>query len=157
MTQSIPIECTKCQQSLPDESYYPRRYGGYRDRRCKACISDARRAYYVRTNESIEVRRRNLARYGLTPDQYDAMALEQDNRCAMCRLPERKVMNGKVTALCVDHDHVSGVTRGLLCNSCNIVLGFLEKHSGIGLGLLSYLMRYSILQPAQVIPRQSTV
>lgn len=58
---------------------------------------------------------------------YDAGNLEdlvrlanQDYGCALCGKPEdpRK-------ALCVDHDHLTGTVRGLLCSGCNRGLGLL--------------------------------
>jgi hypothetical protein len=48
----------------------------------------------------------------------------QGNRCAICRLPETaRHTNGKVKRLCVDHDHVTGQFRQLLCTRCNKALG----------------------------------
>lgn len=58
----------------------------------------------------------NLRRkYGLTPDQYDALSRHQGGACAICgRVPKP----GQVR-LNVDHDHKTGLVRGLLCGNCN--------------------------------------
>lgn len=57
--------------------------------------------------------------YGLTVEQYDAMLVEQRGRCAICGEPMKKPM--------VDHDHGTGAVRALLCNGCNLTLGWLEN------------------------------
>jgi len=56
--------------------------------------------------------------YGITADEYAAMLEAQDNTCAICGGVNT---NGK--PLYVDHNHVSGAVRGLLCNNCNFLLG----------------------------------
>lgn len=57
-------------------------------------------------------------RYGLTPEQVEAMRAEQKNCCAVCE--EDLALTHRV---CVDHCHGSGRVRGLLCHRCNIRLG----------------------------------
>lgn len=63
-------------------------------------------------------------RYGITIDDYERKLAEQDGKCAICGLPAEAVDNpdhwGKT--LCVDHDHETGETRGLLCNDCNLTV-----------------------------------
>lgn len=65
-------------------------------------------------------------RYGLTPEEHDAMLAEQDARCAVCREypTERNTRAHWDGKLCVDHDHDTGRVRGLLCNDCNLVVGY---------------------------------
>lgn len=56
--------------------------------------------------------------YGITSAQYDAMRDEQQDRCAVCGGDNE----GK--EFCVDHDHSTGVVRGLLCTPCNRGIGY---------------------------------
>ena len=66
-------------------------------------------------------------RYGITKDEYNQLLKEQKNKCAICRKKETQVnKKGEVYRLCVDHDHVTGKVRGLLCFSCNKTLGHYE-------------------------------
>lgn len=68
--------------------------------------------------------RRNLnvaAKYGVTPERYDAMVKAQDGVCAICHRPDRR------GHLAVDHDHATGAVRGLLCRLCNLKLGWYES------------------------------
>lgn len=65
-------------------------------------------------------RERNLRRrYGLTQAAYKLLEKAQNARCAICDLKTP----GK--NLHVDHSHVTGLTRGLLCSNCNRGLGLL--------------------------------
>lgn len=68
-------------------------------------------------------RRRELLKYGLTPEDYDRMLERQDNSCKICK---RSCSSGK--KLAVDHCHNTGKVRGLLCASCNTRLGFIEAY-----------------------------
>ena len=57
-------------------------------------------------------------RYGLSGPDYDRLYDYQDGLCFICR-----VATGATRRLSVDHDHVSGDVRGLLCRPCNTLLG----------------------------------
>lgn len=50
--------------------------------------------------------------------------------CEICGKPERTITSskGKVSRLSIDHIHYSNHFRGLLCNSCNRILGYYEKN-----------------------------
>jgi hypothetical protein len=55
-----------------------------------------------------------LRSYGITPAQFDALAVAQGHVCAICK---------KAKKLYVDHCHATNRVRGLLCNNCNNGLG----------------------------------
>lgn len=61
-------------------------------------------------------------RHKMTLDEYQVMFDRQGGKCAICgRGPDEK-------SLAVDHDHQTGVKRGLLCYKCNLGLGnFLDN------------------------------
>jgi len=80
------------------------------------------KAYYWRHRE----RRLGLQRtvnYGCTPDEYLAMFVGQQGKCAICRRAETRRYRGRVKNLAVDHDHETGTIRALLCGACNIGIG----------------------------------
>lgn len=71
--------------------------------------------------------RRRLAQHNGKPvelenlvlGRYESMLTGQAGRCAICREPMLRP--------CVDHDHVTGRVRALLCNDCNLTLGWIER------------------------------
>ncbi len=64
-------------------------------------------------------------RYGITVEDFEHMLALQGGVCAICKCPEK--VEYKRT-LSVDHDHITGKVRGLLCHRCNTALGKLEDN-----------------------------
>lgn len=58
---------------------------------------------------------------GLSDALYEEYLELSAHRCWLCGEPER--VEGR--RLAVDHDHVTGAIRGLLCTKCNVSLGYL--------------------------------
>jgi hypothetical protein len=79
-------------------------------------LGETRRAY--RATHKAEFREGHLQRtFGISQADYDAMLAAQGGGCAICGKRPGK------TALHVDHDHETGLVRGLLCVGCNNALG----------------------------------
>lgn len=64
--------------------------------------------------------RKRWVLYGVRPSDVSRLIERQKGRCVLC---ERDLP----TSFHVDHDHETGRLRGLLCVSCNLLLGRLEK------------------------------
>jgi hypothetical protein len=73
---------------------------------------------------------------------YDRMFAQQNGVCAACGKEQThsRVHNGY---LCIDHDHATGKTRGLLCRKCNIALGHVDDDVEILKKLIEYIESYS--------------
>lgn len=98
--------CKGCRQYKPVNEFHLSLRGILgRVSKCKRCLADAHR----------------LRRYGLTPEQYDEMYAELEEKCPLCLRWH--------PALAVDHDHDTGEVRGLLCVGCNRALGYLENRT----------------------------
>ncbi|MBL7495215.1 hypothetical protein I6A84_17475 [Frankia sp. CNm7] len=69
-------------------------------------------------------------RYGLTAEQVAQMVADQGGMCAICE--ERPAEH-------VDHDHATGVVRGVLCFTCNVGLGTFEDDPTRLLDAMRYL------------------
>lgn len=87
---------------------------------------------------------RNLRKYGLSLEGYEALLAEQGGVCAICKLPETSERLNKVRRLCIDHDHETGAIRGLLCNRCNRVIGLMDDDPVILGEAMDYLSSVSL-------------
>ena len=72
--------------------------------------------------------------YGITPDDYDRLLMEQGGVCAVCKRPPADKQR-----LCVDHCHTTNKVRGLLCSKCNTGLGQFDESPGSLLSAIAYL------------------
>ena len=94
--------CTRCERKRQEKFFT-----SPRGRICTDCQRKLRRQ---------TARLNHVARtYGLTPEDYQRLLLHQDDRCAICR-------GSRTYELHVDHDHATGLVRGLLCRRCNKLL-----------------------------------
>jgi len=133
--------CPKCKNDL-NVSFFNKsnRRDGYQTY-CRECHNFIQREKYlndpmqkvkrqIRANRRKErdplvQRRAELKRlYGITLEDYVEMFDNQNGVCAIC-FQECKTKN----SLSVDHDHITGKVRGLLCNACNRAIGMLGDNA----------------------------
>lgn len=84
-------------------------------------------------DKKLSYRNKHLKRkYGITQFQFLKLLESQNNRCGVCdtelvqdtpalRLGSKRAGN----EACVDHNHITGEVRGILCFRCNTALGHL--------------------------------
>lgn len=84
-------------------------------------------------------------RYGITPEQKKSMLETQENKCAICRRPFLERPEGakskakNINGPHIDHNHLTGKTRGLLCHWCNTGLGCFGDNKECLIAAISYL------------------
>lgn len=125
--------CRDCGKSKGlDEFYAKQSYckpcSGLRTKAWRAANPDRHKANKKRQRKREApnpeaTRRKNLrSKYGISPEQYDALLAEQGGGCACCGKTSAGGRHGRFH---VDHDHKTGKIRGLLCHSCNVGIGAL--------------------------------
>lgn len=100
---------------------------------CPDCRKDPRPGAQVRE------RLRTLRAYGLTHADWDALVRKQKDRCAICRTSRP---GGRGERWHIDHDHVTGRVRGLLCHRCNMGVGFFRDDPEIIKAAARYVARH---------------
>jgi hypothetical protein len=76
-------------------------------------------------------------RYGLSLEDYASLLLAQDNRCVICD------SSFSTETPYVDHNHITGKVRGILCATCNMGLGSYKDSVILLEKAISYLRRFS--------------
>lgn len=113
--------CKLCLEEKPIDHFY-KFHDKWSDKkytsaRCKPCHlkykQDSPATPKNRKAEKLKLR------YGLTYEQWEQMREAENFSCMVCGISEEEL--GK--KLDVDHCHVSGKVRGVLCNPCNTMLG----------------------------------
>jgi hypothetical protein len=81
-------------------------------------------------------------RFGISLSDFNIMYEEQHGRCAICGKEITKYAESRdlTTVACVDHSHVTGRVRGLLCNHCNTGIGLLQENPVILNSAINYLL-----------------
>lgn len=98
-----------------DRKYYLANKGRIMSRVRSYIVSDRQRSRVYQRNHRLKTK------YKLSKEAFFLLLLKQANRCAICKVEFD--LNIKPLTPHVDHDHRLDQVRGLLCQSCNTMLG----------------------------------
>jgi len=105
---------------------------------CKFCERE-KYARYHKENKAKEraynIEHKRLMRYGITPEQYNAIFCEQQGVCLICKKPQSEMKR----KLAVDHSKKTGKIRGLLCGNCNVLIGLCYEDPEVLRNAIRYL------------------
>jgi hypothetical protein len=120
--------CQWCAEQIPVERHLN---AWYCDPICKMHASNAKKERDAARLRAYHYNRK----FGITVEDYDRMAAEQNGGCAICGTTEP----GGRGVFHVDHCHDSGKVRGLLCTGCNTGLGQFKDDPTRLLAAVEYL------------------
>lgn len=112
------------------------------------------KTYYEKNKEKINARHRTYnkknrdkkkasdlkRKFGISLHEYDLMLTEQKGKCACCGIHQNKL----TMRFAVDHDHDTGLIRGLLCGNCNTAIGKLGDNIEGLMKALNYLEKHEL-------------
>lgn len=105
---------------------------------CKSCIKENNKKQWKENKLSGRSKHHALkTTYGLELKEVEQMYIDQGGKCAIC--DKFKATFTQSGGLYIDHDHVTGQIRGLLCNSCNVMLGLAKDNIEVLVSAINYL------------------
>lgn len=143
-------ECSKCGETkIKAEFYKNNRSPDGLMRRCRECSNEANKEWHRTNREKVNERAKKWRRanpekvkekkrrfnYKIEPHEFNQMLEDQRFKCPIC-VNDLDMENGKYAT---DHNHDTGVTRGILCPSCNLGIGNLKDSPTILRAALDYL------------------
>lgn len=104
---------------------------------CKACMAKQHKEYRSDPDVIARIHKKSkkdslLYKYGLTVGDYEDLCAEYPF-CPICLRSFEGIKRN------VDHDHVTGKVRGMLCDPCNLFIGAVKEDTEIILKMIEYL------------------
>ena len=135
--------CSKCRKIKPLTDFYKNVASHSKDGRgyyCKECCRKLSKKYKKRylSNPLNKVKSKyyNIEYYyGLNKKQHEQLYLKQNGCCAICK------KSTPYNEMQTDHNHITGIARGLLCRRCNPLLAGIEDRGFLEVAL-EYLKGY---------------
>lgn len=122
--QKLEKRCTTCKLLKPNTDEFFHRLSierGTNRSQCKVCHTASQR------NSKL------ITAYGITLDEYDRMYTKQNGCCFICKDDFEKFK------LVIDHNHITGKVRSLLCSNCNTGLGMFKENKNTLLNAIKYI------------------
>jgi hypothetical protein len=137
---TVSRKCSGCQKELEKNLFSPSAWK-LRHPYCRACFSianykskiknkDTYQQYKVKAAESS--RKSYLKKtWGMSIEDFNKLRAYQNGCCAICKIQSN--------ILHIDHDHVTGKIRSLLCNNCNRGIGHMKESTDNLQAAINYL------------------
>lgn len=144
--------CPKCKQILDLSCFSTMKVRDGIASHCRPCsnlisrgrnshpvVKEKRHDKYIRNKYRL-INNNLIQKFGITHEDYMSILASQNNVCFICGRNELE--NKK--RLAVDHDHKTNKIRSILCASCNLCIGFIEKNNIDTDSISRYCAKYGI-------------
>jgi hypothetical protein len=133
-------KCSNCKEIKKLDEYSLSKLGKFGVYHyCKVCHSKYRKPKYI--YKKSKCRDAQLkSKYNLTELELNKMFIAQDQKCVICKKQYNSA--SRHGGLYIDHCHKSGKVRGLLCPTCNGLLGMCFDNINILESSILYLKQY---------------
>lgn len=112
MSAKTPAKPRIC-QNAGNDAKHAKRPAPHPGKRCATCWRAE-----LKRRKDVSSDRRATVLYGVKPGFYKKMLAHQNGCCAICTRPRRKAKR-----MPTDHNHKTHRVRGLLCDTCNRIVG----------------------------------
>lgn len=131
VTDGLTARCKECTRKAAITSYQSRREKVLQSHKDQYCAKRSRAKALMKN-------------YGMTVEEWNEMFAEQNYRCAICG--STNPFNSS-RQFCVDHCHMVGHVRGILCSTCNAMLGLAKDAPDVLLEAYVYLITRAAGEP----------
>lgn len=148
--------CTRCKLTKPLDQFYAcaPRYGQLKRRPwCKGCYSvysaerrpkvrdrlNAQGAAWKKRNPDKVWAQQLNSKYAMSPAMYEYLMYEQMGGCAVCETP---FGDSTLERPHIEHNHETGVVRGLVHGRCNLLIGIAKEDTHVLQKAIEYLRRH---------------
>lgn len=107
--------------------------------RCRI-LYHKKRNHYLEKNMKYRIKHPETLRsyklktkYGISISEYEELYKSQNGKCFLCESKDN---------LCIDHNHISGKVRSILCKKCNTALGMVNDNSLLLRKMADYIERH---------------
>jgi hypothetical protein len=127
--------CTRCKTEKEIDKF-PNQAKGKNGKasECQKCYSERNAIWKTKNADQLKKYKWKF-NFNLTPEDYNKMFEDQHGCCAVCKRHQCNFTR----RLCVDHCHITGKVRGLLCGGCNTAQGLLKEDIDIIDSLKEYI------------------
>jgi hypothetical protein len=127
--------CPVCSIEKEEGQYWKGQY------LCISCQKQKQKNHWVSRTPKKRLEQHLKYKYGVSHAEFMDQWNKQKGTCSICcsELPDLMLYEGRKRGYAIDHNHETGKFRGILCLTCNSMLGMAKDSSEILKKAIQYL------------------